>query len=43
MEASRIGDRAMIQLLIEFGADPNITNAVSQYHTMLHHQRYKYT
>ena len=34
MEAARLGNREMIQLLVEFGADPNTTNEVS--HTSLY-------
>ena len=29
MEVSRVGNRDMIQLLMEFGADPNTVNGVS--------------
>ena len=31
MEAARLGNKEMIQLLVEFGADPNTTNEVTLY------------
>ena len=34
MEAARLGNREMIRLLVEYGADPNTTNEVS--HTPLY-------
>ena len=32
MEASRVGDSDMIELLMEYGADPNTVNGVSKIH-----------
>ena len=35
MEASRTGDTEMVQLLLEKGDDPNMTNRVSIYYTCM--------